>query len=1094
MKFIILLLTLSFVHISAISYGQQVSLDVKNIPLSQLFREIRKQTSYDFVYPDKLIQNKANITVKVKNKDVKVVLREILSTRDLQFSISENSIAIEPVRNPPAKTSANKPTTHAEQHRISGSIVNENSKPIAGALVWLKDNHKIGVSTNQDGRFSLNVPKESTRLFIYAMGYEKIEISSKSLNENGHIKLLPVSNNIDDVQVTGYGTTTKRLNAGNITTVTAKEIEKNPVNNVLAALQGKVPGLFIQQNSGQPGGSFNVRLRNAGNLASGPVAPLFIVDGVRYPTEALPGLVSSSQTGYDFLQGGNGLNFINPNDIERIDVLKDIDATAIYGSSGAYGVILITTKKSKVGTPTFHANIYSGVTVLGKTAPLLNTKQYLELRREALANDGLEPTALDLDLNGTWPQDRYTDWRKELLGTAAATHNMNLSYSGGSQNTSYRIGGSLVDIGNIQMNKGDHRNGSLSVDLSTKTPDNKFAISFSGHYMASTNTMIPIDFSSLSSSLLPNSPALFLPDGTINWDELVITNGTHPIANIYKTFNDQNTNLISSFVLNYKPTDYLTFHSNLAYTERHNKTASSHPGTMYHPATAASSIVRWATADHNNLNSITLSSYAQYRRTIAQKGEFSFQLGNEINNNTSKMLSTLGSGFSSDALLSNPYSATSQLHQNQLIEYRSIGVYGIAKFVWANKYIANFNLRRDGSTKFGPGRRFGNFGSAALAWVFSEENLIKNNWDWFSYGKLRGSTGTVGGDAVGNFAYLDNYISIPGSYDGTMGLEYAALSNSFLEWEKNFNSEVAIELGLFNNRFTADVSYYLNRAGNQLVNSSISAVTGFSRFQRNSDALIQNKGLEIMIGSTHVETKDFNWSSKLNISLPESKVLNLPTQYNNVNYVIGQPVNGILTYKYQGVNPETGSREYINAKGEIKPATTGFTQADKTEFINLDPDFFGGFHNTLRYKRVSLDFSFTFTKRKGKSKIAQEGATAGYFGSNGSTLWLDRWQKPGDVSDIPKLTTRPSFDHLYGFALSDGAYEDVTYAKLQNLSLRYAFNPDLLQKVRIKQLAIYFQGQNLFTISKYGGLDPENLSSTVLGPTRILTAGLNMTL
>jgi len=1096
MKLIILLLTLGFMQVYASTYGQQVTLNLKNVPLSQLFREIRKQTNYDFIYNDNLIRNKHRISLQVKNKDVKEVLRDVLKLHQLQFNIIDNSISIEAIDKEYTMIETTRQILTQQQSVIQGTVVNEKNKPIAGALVWLKTNDKVGTPTDHKGTFTLTIPTVEARLVIYSMGYEKMEISSKELSKNNIIRLIPKANNLEDIQVMGYGTTTKRLNAGNITTITAKEIEKNPVNNVLAAIQGKVPGLYIQQNSGHPGGSFDVRLRNAANLASGPVAPLFIIDGVRYPAGELPQLTSGGYTGYEFFQGGNGLNFINPNDIERIDVLKDIDATSIFGSSGAYGVILITTKKSKSGATAFNANIYSGLTVLGKTAPLLNTEQYLELRREAIANDGKEPGPLDLDVNGTWPQDRYTNWRKELLGSSAATHNINIAYSGGSENTNYRFGSTFTDIGNIQMNKGYDRKGSLSMNLNSNTPDKKLNFSFSGNYMAATNTMIPIDFSSLSSSLVPNSPPLFLPDGSINWDELIVSSNTHPIANIHKTINDHNTNLISNLILNYKPTDNLTFHSTIAFTERNNRKTSKQPSTVFHPATKEQAIERVATLDIINLRNFTISPYVQYRKTIAQKGSFSFQLGGEINNNLTKMLSTSGLGFSNDALLGNPYIATNLKTDNISREYRSIGTYAISKFIWDNKYIANINIRRDGSTKFGPGRRFGTFGSGALAWIFSEEKFIKNNFSWLNYGKLRVSSGSVGGDAVGDYGYLDNYRAYTGtgSYDGTVALLVDALSNPFLEWEKNFNTEFGLELGFLNNRITTDISYYLNRAGNQLLNTSVSAVTGFNNFQRNTDAVILNKGLEILFSSSNIESKNFSWSTRFNISLPNSKILKLPTQHNNVNYKIDESPNGVLVYNYLGVNPQTGLREYKNAKGEVKSSTTGFTQNDRTEFINLDPYYFGGIQNTFRYKRISLDFTFSFTKRMGQSMIAQEITTIGHFGTNGSVIWLDRWQKPGDVTDVPKLTSTPTEFYMYSFNISSGAYEELAFAKLQNLSLRYSLNPDLLKKLHLKQLAIYFQGQNLFTISKYGGLDPENLNSRTIGPTRIFTAGLNFTL
>lgn len=1089
MKLIMTLMTFGMVHASAMSFGQQITLNVKDATLSQIFKEIRKQTGYDFVYNDSHISNSKRKTVRVKNKNLQELLQQLLSGENLQYSISDNSIVVSRGNHAtPAKGQTSQVTY------VNGTVKDEKGVSLSGVVVKeMREGGEV-TSTNLKGDFILKVSSKNAIIRFSYVGYKAVEMSVSDIKYPFDLRLVPQLNDLDEIQVTAYGNTTKRFNTGNITTITAKDIEKNPVNNVLEALQGKVPGLFIQQATGQPGGAFSMRLRSASNFNTGSAEPLVIVDGVRYPSGTLPINTNSQYDTGSFLQGGSGLNYINPNDIERIDVLKDIDATAIYGSSGAYGVILITTKKAKTASTMISANLYSGVSIKGKMAPILNTEQYLMLRREAFKNDGLEPSATDYDVNGTWPEDRYHDWRTTFLGKAAVTNNANLSYSGGSQNTSFMINGSLRNTGNIQMHRGSNRDGSIRFSLNTKSNNKKFDLSMSGSYMGSKNDMVPYDFSSYSSSVAPNAPYPLTADGEVNWNE--VGDWEKGVGNIYRTYLNTTNNLLSNLTLNYRPNEHIVLNTIIGFNSLRGRELSTVPSTVYHPASTSIYNTNVGLLNNFDTQSLTVSPYAEYKNVIGKKGELSVKLGGEINQNTRRSNAITGTGFPSDALLSNPSLGASKTYSIADNEYRSIGFYGIVKLIWDKKYMIDINGRRDGSIKFGPNRRFGNFGSAALGWIFSEEQAIKDAMPWLSFGKLRASSGIVGGDKIGDYQYLSTYSVLNKTYGGETGFYPTSLSNPLLEWEKNFNSEAAIELGFFNNRISLDVSYYHNRSSNQLISQPLSVVTGFNNYTLNSDALLRNTGTEISLSTVNFDSKDFKWNTRFNISLPKSKILKMPSQSSIYsNYVLGKSVNGILLYKYAGVDPQTGKYTFTNAKGETGEFASGLSQSDKTEFINLDPSFYGGFTNTLTFKNFALDFTFTFTKRMGKSLMGQSGLPMGYYGTNGSTIWLDRWQKPGDITNVPRVsTTIDNYLSILKFNDSDGAYEDAAYARLQNASLRYSVPADLVKKLRLKQLTAYIQGQNLLTISSYGGLDPENLNANVLPPMRIFTAGINLTL
>jgi hypothetical protein len=380
--------------------------------------------------------------------------------------------------------------------------------------------------------------------------------------------------------------------------------------------------------------------------------------------------------------------------------------------------------------------------------------------------------------------------------------------------------------------------------------------------------------------------------------------------------------------------------------------------------------------------------------------------------------------------------------------------------------------------------------------LFSEEKFFKDNVPFINYGKIRTSTGVVGGDAVKDFAYLSTYSSSGGTYQDGVGLNPTSLANPLLSWEKNKNSEVGIELSFFDDRIYAEANYYWNIASNQLVTQPLSSVTGYSGYSVNSNAIIRTSGYEFVLNTNNVKTKNFSWSTRCNMSIPASKLKRLPTFYNLPgNYILGKPVTGVVLYKYAGIDPKTGYYSFTNAKGVTGTYLYELTDADKTEFVDLAPKYYGGIQNSFRYKQVTLDFSFTYTNRMALNSQAQNQVPFGYIGINGPTAWLRRWQQPGDIAEYPKVTTS-FFDwaRMDNYRASTGAYTSAAYLRLQNISVRYSLKPELLKKTGVHELSVYLQAQNLFTISKYGGIDPENLNVQTIPPMRTFTGGLSITI
>jgi len=411
MKLTTLMILIGFLHVSAATYGQHVNLNAKDITINKLFKELNKQTGYTFLYKAGILKDLPNVNVEISDASITEVLDKFLKDKPLDYLIIDKSIVIR------RKANFVQPVITL---LYLGKVVGANKKPLAGVTIKVKGAPTGQTVTNENGDFSILVlGGENMVLQFSYIGYESIDMPLKGIKNPLLITMKEATSTLDQVQVLAYGEVKKRYNTGDVTTITAKQIENNPVPNVLQALQNQVPGLFIQQKTGKVGGAFNVQIRPGSTFGTGN--PLYIVDGVTYPAGTSLPLLSSNIEGYHAgpLLGGNALSYLNPNDIESVTVLKDADATAIYGSRGAYGVIIIKTKKGRPGPAQLNVNFYTGLTVVGTTTPLLNTQDYLMLRNEALKNDGVTPGAQDLDVNGTWPTNRYTNWQKEFTGNYA---------------------------------------------------------------------------------------------------------------------------------------------------------------------------------------------------------------------------------------------------------------------------------------------------------------------------------------------------------------------------------------------------------------------------------------------------------------------------------------------------------------------------------------------------------------------------------------------------------------------------------------------------------------------------------------------------
>jgi TonB-linked SusC/RagA family outer membrane protein len=474
------------------------------------------------------------------------------------------------------------------------------------------------------------------------------------------------------------------------------------------------------------------------------------------------------------------------------------------------------------------------------------------------------------------------------------------------------------------------------------------------------------------------------------------------------------------------------------------------------------------------------------------KSTFSALVGGTFQQNNTNSVNIYANGFPSDALLQDIQAASSATVQNNSAEYRYEALYGRLGYDWMGKYVLNLTARRDGTTRFGPGKQFGNFGAVGAGWIFTKESFIPKN-DFLTFGKLRGSYGLTGSDQVPDYQFIDTYSPVYYPYQGSTGLYPNNLFNPDLAWETTKKLEVGIELGFFNGRINILASFYRNRSGNELVQTPVSEVTGFATIASNLPALVQNTGQEFELNTVNVKAKDFTWSSSFNITDAKNKLLAYPnlasSPYAN-SFVIGQPINVIKLYQYAGVNPTTGIYQFVSSNGSLTSSPNSLT--DRTKLMDLTPKFYGGLQNSFSYKGFSLDIFFQFVNQRGpKLWRAFNGLFPGTM-FNEPLEVLNRWQKPGDVAEFEQFTQNngSAAGRAFNYASqSTFAYGDASYIRMKNAALSWKMPQVWAKKTGASNLRIYIQAENLLTITKYDGMDPESQSAAT-GPRRAYVAGL----
>ncbi len=964
------------------------------------------------------------------------------------------------------------------QSQLQG-IVTDGSSPLSGVSISIKGKTSNSSITDYNGQYTINAHANDT-LIVSFIGFKTklIPVNNRSKID---IKLEYDTTTLQEVRINaGYYSVKESERTGSIARITSKDIETQPVTNVLATMQGRMAGVSITQTTGVPGGGFDIKIRGQNSLRPDANSPLYIIDGVPYASDP----IGYNQTASTFPTLTSPLNSINPDTIESLEVLKDADATSIYGSRGANGVVLITTKKGKKGKTAFNFSASTGAGTVAKFMELMNTQQYLAMRKQAFLNDGLtQYNDWDYDINGTWDQNRYTDWQKELIGRTSQINDIQGTISGGSETTQFLLSGSYHTETTVFPGDFLYKKGGTQLNVNHQSLDNKFKLTFSAGCNLQNNDQPAFDFTYDSRSLPPNAPTLYNADGSLNWE-----NGTwdNPLRNLNAKSESKTKDLVANAVLSYEVLPNLFVKSNFGYTDLSTTESRTSPSTVFNPAYNISSANSSVFFNNTERSSWIIEPQVTWNAKIGS-GKFDVLLGSTFQSQTTDRLYQTGKGFSSNNLIYNLGAATTvSVQLNDQTQYKYQALFGRINYNWKQKYILNLTARRDGSSRFGPGNQFAQFGAVGAAWLFSNEEFLKK-LNWISFGKIRSSYGTTGNDQIGDYQFLNTYTTTGLAYNGVIGLQPSRLYNPNFGWEINRKIEGAIELGFLQDRIFATAAWYKNRSSNQLVGIPLPGTTGFSSVQANLQAVVENKGMEFTLRTVNIAGKSFNWTTSFNLTSAKNRLVDFPgleSSTYNQKYRINQPLNIALLYKYKGINTQSGVYEFedLNNDGRIS-----FPE-DRQVAADLNPKFYGGLQNQLSYKNWKLDFLFQFVKQKNRSY------GMGFSGqmSNENARASESWVQTGDSGPYQIYTTGVNNAAVSAYNLfteSDASVVDASFIRLKNASLSYEVPLHLSQT----SLRIFVQGQNLLTFTKYKDGDPEFITSGFLPPLKVITAGVQLT-
>ncbi|HVS95770.1 MAG TPA: SusC/RagA family TonB-linked outer membrane protein [Puia sp.] len=965
---------------------------------------------------------------------------------------------------------------------VQGNIYDEKRRPIEDATITVVGSGTTCIS-KQDGSFHLAARGFTTLVNISHIGYatKRIEVSNKKRQV---IEMEVAEDNLDVTVVRAYGSTSQRFNPGNIYTVVNKEGIHTPGGSPQDMLVGKVPGLLISQTNGVAGSAYRVMLGGQHSI-QGNNRPLLVLDGVPL---ALDGALDAIGTGSAQGPGGaNPLSFIDPQDIESIEVLKDAAATSVYGSRASNGVIIITLKKGRSGDMRISADVNAGFGRMLHVSPHLSTLQFLQLRREGLQNDGLAPTPDRLP-EAWWDTTRSTDYQKVATGGTASVWNGGIQITGGGQHDNYLLSGTLHRETTVYPGSTSVERRSLYGYWHGESESRKLQFNFSGIYSWQSNHLPMADLTPFG-LLAPDAPGSSWGTPPVSIPDIPALANNDYSGDVYSLF--------GHLQATYQFSDHFSLEGSFGFngvlTAEKEALRIAGQDTNYHPPAQL-------TLTNNQYKHSMVETMARWKGRIGQ-GRLVGMLGFDIQQRQVDYWSQIAQ-FATDADMNASRNADPNqfVTANNHIPYRYAALYATAEYIWRNELVGTASWRRDGSSELGEQNPYGDFWSVGGAWIFTER-FFKNS-NVLDFGKIRASYGTTGNEPGVDSQLIETYQpTFPSrGYQGLQGLHPVSVANPRLQWELNYRDELGLELRFLHRHLWFSAAASRNWTTNQLVRVPTAPVVGTGKVWRNVAGInVVNQALEFEIQGNDLKIGSFGWTSALNLTLPKNRLAAWPdleyTPYSTI-YVVGHPLGDRKSFQYSGVNPGTGYYSFRthNSNG-IPDASEVYPSAGLVQY------YYAGWANTVRWLGWELDMVMDYRRERGYNPLVMldrqnaPGMEAPSELSNGPVEWLDRWQKPGDHATMQRVTTQKqslAYMALNAYNQSNAWSMDASYFRMRSVTFSFRLPKRLTDKWKIGTAQLYVTGNNLFTLTRFPVTDPETQDPAVLPPLRTIVGGIHI--
>ena len=1036
----------------AAGYSQdKLSLTLKEAKLSQVFSFIQQKTDYQFLYNVEDVEKAPPVSISVTDATIPEILDICFRNYPLRYRIDNKTVVVLP-KAPAPGISISQTAAADFVFIVKGKVTDKSGSPLAGLNISLSGS-ATGTITDEQGNYSLTLPDGNGKLVFSYVGYTHQEIPVNGRTEI-NVVMEPNVSALNEVVMVGYGTQKRKDITGAVSVISSEALEDRPNTQFGYSIEGKAAGVQVIRPSGQPQAGFSIRIRGTSTITAGS-EPLYIVDGV--PTTST--------------------NEINPADIESMTILKDASSAAIYGASGANGVVLITTKRGRNGKTKVNFDAYTGFSSAWKKVPVLSGAQYIDLMTEM----GLSPASGW----GTYAGIN-TNWQ-DLVFRNANNQNYNLSAAGGNENTQYYMSGSIFRQEGIVINNSVNRD-NFKVNL-----DHRISKIFKIGTSISYNKWMDVDTYENSRNgvifgLITGAPVtkVFNADGTYTANPL-IADVENPVAAAQG--NDHrwtNSRFNGNAYVEATPLAGLKLRSMFGYEETNGAYNS-----FVNPFQTKEGRTWNGIADQSlNQSKYWISeNTATYSKQIAEHN-FTVLAGFVASNTSSNSLAEHGTGFGGSAVTTVNGAAVHTLSGADISERSNISFLSRVNYTFSDRYLLTANFRADASSVFGPGSRWGYFPSFSAGWRISNEKFFANV-PVVNDLKLRVGWGQVGNDQIAPYSYLglvnpsSNYV-IEGN--ATPGTAPTSLENPLLKWETTDQLNIGLDVSVFNSRITLSTDYYIKKTKDLLLSVPIPASVGIPANAALENAgKIENKGVEFQLTTRNL-VKKFKWTTDFNISFNQNRVLDMVGTFIKIGAVetrgntsiaqVGLPLGTFWGYIYDGVDPATGNAVYrdLDKNGTID-------ENDKTVIGDANPKYILGMTNSFSYGNFTLNVFLQGMQGNqifNASRVLSEGMTDG---KSQSAAVLRRWTTVGQITDIPRQSLNdPGIpDPTYNSLISSRYVEDGAYIRLKSVTLGYNLPASLISKLKMSRCQIYVTSENLFTITKYSGFDPEVSSFAASG-------------